>query len=332
MRQTSVLWLATVLVLAGCPESNTSDTGPAVDVLGDGPAQDGKKPPPDQKVPVPDQKVPVPDQKVPVPDQKVPVVDQKVPVPDGPQKCVPEGSKFTNPVTTGKCCAKLVPVLDKLSDGKGGCLTPKCSCYVCTSCGDSLCGKGENGCNCPKDCKQPCYKEGGKFQKWGGDPNVMCCTSLVAIKDCVPAGTGCACPSCPCYTCALCGNGKCGTGENWCNCPKDCKGGTLKATVTNEVWYQGSVKCKPASMALKASKGLIVASLDQVPASSVPGTCKGHAATVTPSGSTLKLAITNAGGGACWTACWDLIVEIKGVASGTYTVSYLNLSGTITVP
>ncbi len=53
---------------------------------------------------------------------------------------------------------------------------------------------------------------------------------------------------------------------------------------------------------------------------------------MTPSGSTLKLAITNAGGGACWTACWDLIVEIKGVASGTYTVSYLNLSGTITVP
>ena len=37
--------------------------------------------------------------------------------------------------------------------GKFGCAIPMCDCEVCTKCGDGICGKGENHCNCPQDCK-----------------------------------------------------------------------------------------------------------------------------------------------------------------------------------
>jgi hypothetical protein len=37
-------------------------------------------------------------------------------------------------------------------------------------------------------------------------------------------------------------------------------------------------------------------------------------------------------GSACWTACWDLEIEISGVPPGSYTVSYGTLSGQVTVP
>jgi len=138
--------------------------------------------------------------------------------------CYGEGAKFTNTKPQGKCCGKLVPVVDsKPSGAPGGCLTPKCPCYVCTKCGDGLCGKGENGCNCPKDCIKPCFSLGGKFQSWGADLATRCCTGLSAIKDCMWNGKNCICPSCPCYLCAACGDKKCDSKyENPCNCKADC--------------------------------------------------------------------------------------------------------------
>jgi len=136
--------------------------------------------------------------------------------------CVPEGGKFTDFNPQGKCCGSLVHVVDATSDGQGGCLVPKCPCYVCTNCGDGLCGKGENGCNCPTDCPKPCYAENESFQKWDSDLTGMCCAGLMPVKDCMPAGGSCACPSCPCYRCTFCGNGSCGPGESWCNCLQDC--------------------------------------------------------------------------------------------------------------
>lgn len=66
--------------------------------------------------------------------------------------CVTEGNKFTDFNTVGKCCGTLVPVVDAIPNGQGGCSVPKCPCYVCTKCGDSTCGIGENYCNCPQDC------------------------------------------------------------------------------------------------------------------------------------------------------------------------------------
>ena len=35
----------------------------------------------------------------------------------------------------------------------GECVYPTCPCYVCVKCPDGECGKGENECNCPQDCK-----------------------------------------------------------------------------------------------------------------------------------------------------------------------------------
>jgi len=36
----------------------------------------------------------------------------------------------------------------------GICVHPACFCYVCTKCGDGVCGIGENICNCKEDCKE----------------------------------------------------------------------------------------------------------------------------------------------------------------------------------
>lgn len=35
-----------------------------------------------------------------------------------------------------------------------GCMYPLCSSYVCTKCGDGMCGRGENYCNCQADCRK----------------------------------------------------------------------------------------------------------------------------------------------------------------------------------
>jgi hypothetical protein len=194
-------------------EARTPDTRPP----DEGPA-DGRRP----DLPRPD--LPRPDTLQPdtlQPDLR-PGVDI-TPAGDGAGGCYPEGAGFTSTTPAGKCCGKLVPVTDSKPSGTpGGCLVPKCPCYVCTNCGDGLCGKGENGCNCAKDCGLPCFSSGGKFQNWGADLNIRCCTGLSAIKDCTGTPPKCVCPSCPCYLCSACGNGKCESIENACNCPKDC--------------------------------------------------------------------------------------------------------------
>jgi hypothetical protein len=52
-------------------------------------------------------------------------------------------------------CAKgLTPVPASHVINGDSCAIPTCPCYICTKCGDGICGKGENGCNCEKDCKK----------------------------------------------------------------------------------------------------------------------------------------------------------------------------------
>jgi hypothetical protein len=221
------LFLA-VFLLPGCSEdplgqdARTGDSAPR-----DAPAEDrgpDTRPtdvgPPDRRRP----DSPRPDSlrpDLPLPDSR-PGADL-TPAGDGTGGCYPEGAKFTSTTPAGKCCAKLVPVTDSTPTGTpGGCLVPKCPCYVCTNCGDGLCGKGENGCNCAKDCGKPCFSSGDKFQNWGADLGSRCCTGLSAIRDCIGSPPKCVCPSCPCYLCSACGNSKCESIENACNCPKDC--------------------------------------------------------------------------------------------------------------
>lgn len=51
-----------------------------------------------------------------------------------------------------QCFPGLKAVPDAHGTGGKNCAYPMCSCYVCVRCGNGICGKGENACNCPEDC------------------------------------------------------------------------------------------------------------------------------------------------------------------------------------
>ncbi|MCX6789295.1 MAG: hypothetical protein NTZ42_01635 [Candidatus Gribaldobacteria bacterium] len=73
--------------------------------------------------------------------------------------CGKEGVIFYNPDDTRNiCCAGLQAVYTQntyYADGQENTCalgaTPRN--VVCTACGNGVCGKGENQCNCPADCK-----------------------------------------------------------------------------------------------------------------------------------------------------------------------------------
>ena len=66
-----------------------------------------------------------------------------------------EGDKFelNSPMKDFICRPGLKAVSAATESNDGGCGWPMCYCYVCTKCGDTKCGIGENRCNCPEDCK-----------------------------------------------------------------------------------------------------------------------------------------------------------------------------------
>lgn len=75
-------------------------------------------------------------------------------------KCYNEGEEFNtldNP--DAKCCSGLTQITSGFPEEPIGspdtCIAPTCPCYVCTKCGDKVCGIGENWCNCPEDCEKP---------------------------------------------------------------------------------------------------------------------------------------------------------------------------------
>lgn len=65
-----------------------------------------------------------------------------------------EGERFDTGFDGFKnmCEKGLTPISDSVVL-KDSCGFPMCKCYVCTKCGDGVCGEGENSCNCKKDCK-----------------------------------------------------------------------------------------------------------------------------------------------------------------------------------
>ncbi|MHB8136254.1 MAG: hypothetical protein ACYDH1_18760, partial [Anaerolineaceae bacterium] len=74
---------------------------------------------------------------------------------------VGEGEKIEGSIGffSGHACRPgLKAIGDAIYTGEGGslsgCAYPMCDCYVCTKCGDGVCGKGENHCNCSEDCKE----------------------------------------------------------------------------------------------------------------------------------------------------------------------------------
>lgn len=74
-------------------------------------------------------------------------------------KSVGEGEEFSADfvpsfIVSNKCKFGLKAVsAAKDVGGKFGCVYPMCDCYVCTKCGNGVCGKGENSCNCKEDCE-----------------------------------------------------------------------------------------------------------------------------------------------------------------------------------
>jgi hypothetical protein len=109
------------------------------------------------------------------------------------------------------------------------------SCKEMSVCGDAACDSlYENSANCPQDCSistrssttfpdQGCAKEGETAGHYVDDPP-QCCPGLAKIVDEPrPDGRGgCGLTPAGFMICVKCGDGTCGIGENYCNCPKDC--------------------------------------------------------------------------------------------------------------
>ncbi|MBM4352197.1 MAG: hypothetical protein FJ109_00130 [Deltaproteobacteria bacterium] len=77
-----------------------------------------------------------------------------------------------------------------------------------------------------------CIPEGKEFED--PNPDGKCCPPSLPIPVKQEMGVPCADPfcwpnydcaevDCQCFVCAQCGDGKCSTGENRCNCPEDCE-------------------------------------------------------------------------------------------------------------
>ncbi len=130
--------------------------------------------------------------------------------------CIPEGGE--GPVAPGgpECCPGLVELARYFIED-GSC-TPIVGVFVCTSCGDGMCGTGEDVCNCPEDCVPEC----GNGLCEPGEDSINC------PEDCMPVcGNGICEPgedsiNCPEDCMPVCGNGICEPGEDSINCPEDC--------------------------------------------------------------------------------------------------------------
>ena len=135
------------------------------------------------------------------------------------RECKQEGEKWNGAVEPDAyCCSGLTQSYDtwpEYSDGDYYCIVNIVPAYVCTRCGDGICGPGENICNCEEDCK-PCVPEGGTIPVIPDPPE--CCPGLELIPPQTPYILGimgiCT---------AKCGNGICDTEtESSYNCPQDC--------------------------------------------------------------------------------------------------------------
>jgi hypothetical protein len=158
--------------------------------------------------------------------------------------CLKEGvGRMVGP--NPQCCAGLKSISTNRPDLRGNCSiysanTPIPGGFggICAKCGDSVCGAGENICNCPADCKNTdCAKEGQIIPAdWALDAHSdikasFCCAGLIpygGANDSVQNGV--------CvrnkytvmngsYRCLKCGDKICNTaaGEDICSCPQDCK-------------------------------------------------------------------------------------------------------------
>lgn len=64
-----------------------------------------------------------------------------------------EGGRGIGSYFYKKCLPGLVAVPEMFVGEKGECVSVNCLCFRCVKCGNGTCGKNENACNCPQDCK-----------------------------------------------------------------------------------------------------------------------------------------------------------------------------------
>lgn len=68
--------------------------------------------------------------------------------------CRNEGESFEGKSLGESCCKGLTPIDSTYPSPQGKCMrSAPPSVMVCAQCGNNICGKGENMCNCPADCK-----------------------------------------------------------------------------------------------------------------------------------------------------------------------------------
>jgi hypothetical protein len=83
----------------------------------------------------------------------------------------------------------------------------------------------EIACNTACPCQQNCIEEG---QNGAVIPGNNCCSGLESLTPHQKDSYGNCQPLIGSFVCAKCGNGECGLGEDYCNCPSDCKNGCTK--------------------------------------------------------------------------------------------------------
>ena len=135
--------------------------------------------------------------------------------------CSGEGQFGRNGPDELPCCDGLVRLDEAYPDGNGGC-QPEENAYICTRCGDGMCGLGENTCNCPADCMEAavCVPEGEQLMNF----EQQCCPNTFPVE-CLIMGANDRCEACAELTqiCLACGDGVCSDNENRCTCPIDCE-------------------------------------------------------------------------------------------------------------
>lgn len=73
-------------------------------------------------------------------------------------KCTPEGANLEGKIYCAYCCNGLARVHMYEPDPTDPTVcvaSGPISLFVCTACGDGVCGNAENWCNCPEDCQSP---------------------------------------------------------------------------------------------------------------------------------------------------------------------------------
>jgi len=134
----------------------------------------------------------------------------------------------------GECCEGLIEISGGLIyepanpyADKNGCISLEGGATICSDCGNGICGKGENYCNCPNDC-QKCINEGVNMRYYKDskilESDLKCCPGIGQIKPWHPNleqydNSGLKIIG---HCTSKCGNGICDKNESTYNCPQDC--------------------------------------------------------------------------------------------------------------